>query len=130
MSTEQQTGIGAKEAEAIRKEEVVDIYAALLDKIWQRSLTILGLVTIRAITRRAIHITAQQHPMIGELTVSDQGLNLQELRSGVGERNRNVIRQGFEELILNLFALLAELTGEAIVNKLFADELPHIKRGS
>lgn len=114
--------IRADEAEVIRKEEVVDIYAALLDKIWQRAVLILGLVTIRAIMQRAIRQTSQQYPLVGQLTVGDQGLNSRELRARVGERERDVIRQGFEELILNLFALLAKLTGETIVNKLFAEE--------
>jgi len=124
MTTEERESIKAEEAEAIRKEEVVDIYAALLDKIWQRALTILGLVTIRAILRRAIRITAHQYPLVGELTVGEEGLNTGELRARVGEREKKVVRQGFEELILNLFDLLAELTGEAIVSKLFAEELP------
>lgn len=116
--------ITTEQVEVIRKEETVDIYAALLDKIWQRALTILGLVTIRAILRRAIRLTAQQYSLVGELTVGEEGLNTGELRARVGEREKEVIRQGFEELILNLFDLLAELTGEAIVSKLFAEELP------
>ena len=110
--------------ETIRKEEVVDVYASLLDKIWQRALPILGVVTVRAIYRRAIHVTAQSHALLGSLTAGDSGLNTAEMRDRVGERDKKAIRQGFEELILNLFELLAELTGEAIVNKLFAEELP------
>ncbi len=124
MPEEPQERLKAEEAEVIRKEEVVDIYAALLDKIWQRALKILGFVTIRAIVQRAIYVTSQDYPLIGELTVGDQGLNSADLRSRVGERERQVIRQAFEELILNLFDLLAKLTGESIVNKLFADEVP------
>jgi hypothetical protein len=110
----------------------VEIYAALLDKIWQRAQTILGLVTIRAILRRAIRLTAQQYPFVDQLAVGEEGLNLSEMHARVGEREKEVIRQGFEELILNLFDLLAELTGEAIVNKLFVDDLPSLqapKRG-
>lgn len=118
-----------EDAEFIRKEEVLEIYAALLDKIWQRAITILGLVTIRAIMQRAIRQTAQQYPLIGELTVGENGLNSAELRSRLGDREREVIRRGFEELILNLFDLLAKLTGETIVNKLFADEV-QVRRGS
>ena len=49
MTTKQRESIRAEEAEAIRKEEVVEIYAALLGKIWERAIIILGLVTIRAI---------------------------------------------------------------------------------
>jgi hypothetical protein len=128
MTTESQKSMKAEEVEVIRKEEVVDIYAALLNKIWQRALTMLGLVTIRAIMRRAVRLAAQKYSLIGELTVGDEGLNISELQARVGERERDVIRQGFEELILNLFDLLAELTGEAIVNKLFSEELPTATR--
>jgi hypothetical protein len=60
---------------------------------------------------------------LGSLTAGDNGLNTAEMRERVGEKEKKVIRQGFEELILNLFELLAELTGEAIVNKLFAEEM-------
>jgi hypothetical protein len=124
MPDEPQQHIRDDEAEVIRKEEVVDIYAALLDKIWQRAITILGLVTIRAIMEHAIRLTAQDYVLIGELDVDENGLNSNELRARVNQREREVIREGFEELILNLFDLLAKLTGETIVTKLFADEIP------
>ncbi len=88
MTKENQHNIKAEEAEVIRKEEVVDIYAALLDKIWQRALTILGLVTICAIMQRAIRQTAQQYSLIGELTVNEDGLNSADLRSRVSTRVR------------------------------------------
>jgi len=117
------TRLDEQQMETIRKEEVVDVYASLLDKIWQRALPILGIVTVRAIYRRAIHVTARSHSLLGSLTAGDNGLNTAEMRERVGEGEKKVIRQGFEELILNLFELLAELTGEAIVNKLFADEM-------
>jgi hypothetical protein len=117
------TRLDEQQMETIRKEEVVDVYASLLDKIWQRALPILGIVTVRAIYRRAIHVTARSHALLGSLTAGDNGLNTAEMRERVGEGEKKVIRQGFEELILNLFELLAELTGEAIVNKLFAEEM-------
>lgn len=120
---EPQRHIKDEEAEVIRKEEVVDVYAALLDKIWHRAVKTLGLVTISAIVQRAIRQTSYQYPMIADLTVGEHGLNSAELRARVGERERDMIRKAFEELILNLFDLLAKLTGEAIVNKLFAEEL-------
>lgn len=118
--------LDSHQADTIRKEEVVDVYASLLDKIWQRALSVLGSVTVRAIFQRAIHVTANSHPLLGSLAAGENGLNTAELRERVGERDKQVIRQGFEELILNVFELLAELTGKAIVNKLFADELPRI----
>lgn len=123
MTNEPDQPISADEAEAIRREQVVDTYAALLDKIWQRSVTILGLVTIRAIMQRAIWLTMHQYPLIGMLTVGERGVSSTELRNRVGQHDRTSIREGFEELILNLFDLLAKLTGESIVKRLFRTEL-------
>ena len=123
----QGTRLNEQQMETIRKEEVVDVYASLLDKIWQRALPILGIITVQAIFHRAIHVTARSHALLGSLTAGNDGLNTAEMRDRVGERDKQAIRQGFEELILNLFELLAELTGEAIVNKLFAEEIEAIR---
>ncbi len=123
MTDEPHRSMRAEEIEAIRKEEVVDTYTALIDKIWQRALTILGLFTTRVIMQRAIRMTLRQYPLIGELIIGDDGLQTSSLHAHINEENREVIRQGFEELILNLFDLLTELIGETIVNKLFAEEL-------
>jgi len=121
---EQEQQLTPEQAEAIRKEEVVEIYAALLDKIWKRAGTILGMVTIRAILRRAIRLTAQKYPFLGQLTMGAEGLNIRDLHAWVDDQEKDIICQGFEELSLNVFNLLAELTGQATVEKLFADEVP------
>jgi hypothetical protein len=116
--------VTSRQVETIRKGEVVDVYVALLEKIWMRAINILGLVTIRAIFRRAVSVTARHYPLVGDLSVTKKGLEFEIFRDRMEAQEKEQIRQGFEELILNLFSLLAELTGEAIVNKLFTEDIP------
>jgi len=106
-----------------KKEEVVEIYEELLKKIWDRIVFTLGAVTMAALLRRVIKKTVVSFSFIEELTVSNDGLNFSRLKEKIGIRDKKMIRNGFEELILNFFDLLAELTGDTIVDKLFKKEM-------
>jgi hypothetical protein len=119
MTTEERQSIRAEEAEAIRKEEVIDAYENLLQRIWARTVTILGVVTLKAIVQRSVLLTAHDYPLLKNLAVTDGGLDFEALKTRVSEEEKATIKAGFEELILNLFDLLAKLTGEVIVSKLF-----------
>jgi hypothetical protein len=119
MTTEERQSIGAEEAEAIRKEEVIDAYENLLQRIWARTVTILGVVTLKAIVQRSVLLTARDYPLLENLAVTDGGLDFEALKTRVSEEEKATIKAGFEELILNLFDLLAKLTGEVIVSRLF-----------
>jgi hypothetical protein len=121
MTTEERQSIRAEEAEAIRKEEVIDAYENLLQRIWARTVTILGVVTLKAIVQRSVLLTARDYPLLENLAVTDGGLDFEALKTRVGEEEKATIKAGFEELILNLFDLLAKLTGEVIVSKLFGE---------
>jgi hypothetical protein len=100
---------------------VVDAYENLLKRIWARTVTILGVVTLKAIAQRSVLLTAHDYPLLENLAVTDGGLDFEMLKGRVGEEQKAAIKAGFEELILNLFDLLAKLTGEVIVNRLFGE---------
>lgn len=107
--------------EEIRKLEVVDIYEDLLSKIWARTSAILGVVTIQAIMRRSILLIQEKYPLIGTLEVRGDGLHFDALKGEMEPNAKTVLKEGFEELVLQIFDLLAKLTGEIIVEKLFKD---------
>ena len=109
------------QVEEIRKLEVVDIYEDLLSKIWARTSAILGVVTVQAIMRRSILVIQENYPLIGTLEVAEDGLNFQALKEQMEPRAKSILKEGFEELVLQIFDLLAKLTGEVIVEKLFRD---------
>ncbi|MEW6608342.1 MAG: hypothetical protein AB1414_13010 [bacterium] len=106
-----------------KKEEVVDIYEDLLKKVWDRIVLTLGAVTVVALWRRVIKRTAKKYTILQYLDVTTEGIQFQKLKSRISEQEKKIIKDGFEELILDLFDLLAELTGDMIVDKLFKNEV-------
>ena len=122
MQEREETKTTQEQVETIRKEEVVDVYGDLLQKLWNKIVITLGIVTLKAIMRRSLVMTAQRYAFLEQLEITDEGLDLAKFKAGVSEQERENMKSGFEELILNLFAILAELTGEVIVNKLFREE--------
>ena len=122
MQEREETKTTKEQVETIRKEEVVDVYGNLLQKLWNKIVVTLGIVTLKAIMRRSLIMTAQKYDFLSQLEITDEGLDLATFRARVSEQDRENMKSGFEELILNLFAVLAELTGEVIVNKLFREE--------
>jgi len=109
------------QVEEIRNLEVVDIYEDLLSKIWARTSAILGVVTVQAIMRRSILLIQEKYPLIGTLEVGEDGLHFEALKERMEPRAKSILKEGFEELVLQILDLLAKLTGEVIVEKLFRD---------
>ena len=62
-----------EEVETIRKEEVVDVYGDLLQKIWNKVVITLGIVTLKAIMRRSLIMTAQKYDFLEQLDITDIG---------------------------------------------------------
>ena len=124
MQEREETKTTQEQVETIRKEEVVDVYGDLLQKLWNKIVITLGIVTLKAIMRRSLVMTAQRYDFLSQLEITDEGLDLATFKASVSEQERENMKAGFEELILNLFAILAELTGEVIVNKLFKETIP------
>lgn len=115
------------QVEEIRKLEVVDVYEDLLSKIWTRTTAILGVVTVQAIMRRSIVITQTGYPWLGSLEVEADGLHFNHLKRVLEPEAKVHLKEGFEEIVLQIFDLLAKLTGEVIVEKLFKEVLSPTK---
>lgn len=103
------------------KEEVVDIYDELMKTIWSKIVPTLGTVTVVTICERAIFKTAQKHPALKRLKVSDTGVVFTEFKARVGEGERAALREAFRDFIANLFDILAKLTGNILVNQLLKE---------
>lgn len=100
------------------KEEIVDIYEDLFRTIWDRIMPTLGLVTTTTIIERAIYRAKQNFEALQHLEVTDEGLDFSELRKRVREKDKDILKDGFKELIANLFDILAKLTGNVLVSQL------------
>lgn len=85
--------------------------------IWDRVVPTLGSLSTLTIFKRAISITAKEHPILEHLKVGDTGLSFEELKKSAG-KDEGEIEDSFKELIASLFDILAKLTGSVIVNEL------------
>ena len=103
------------------KEEVIDIYEDLLKTIWSKITPTLGLVATAAITDRAIKKTSNTYPIIRHLEIKEEQISSAVLRDSMGERDKENIKDGFKELIANLFDILAKLTGNILVDQLLKE---------
>lgn len=108
------------------KTEAVEIYEDLFRTIWGKIMPTLGAVTTAAILKRAVHRTKGEHTILDYLQVTEQGLVFDELRSQLGEKDKQLVLSAFKELVGNLFDILARLTGNILVdelNKLVEDRI-------
>lgn len=104
-----------------RKEEVIETYDDLIKTIWNRILPTLGRVTVIAIMERALALTRENHPLIGQLTVAQDGISFLVLREQLQDEDREMIREALKELITNLIDILAMLTGDILVKQLLQE---------
>jgi len=109
---------GKKGIESQIKPGVLEIYEDLLRTVWAKIIPTLGTVTVVTIIQRAIERTSKDHQVLTYLTVTDTGLSFDRIRGHLGEEKRTELREAFKNLIVNLFDILAKLTGNIIVQQL------------
>ncbi len=104
-----------------RKEEVLETYDDLLKTIWNRIFPTLGRVTVVAIMERALVITREKYPLIGQLEVTNDGVSFTAMQQSLQDEERQMIREALKELITNLIDILAMLTGDILVKQLLQE---------
>ncbi len=107
----------------IKDEEKIVLYEELFKKIWDRVVISLGVITVTALVRRIIRKSSQRFPFLGALTVNNEGVNFLILKTKIRSEELENIKEGFEELIINLIDLLVELTGGLVVDKFFREDI-------
>ena len=100
------------------RENTVDVYEDLFATIWEKLTPTLGAITVATIVERAIRRTAVEHEMVGLLSVSQDGIDFNQLKRIARDNDQAALREGFKLLVSNLFDILAKLTGNVLVNEL------------
>ena len=100
------------------RENTVDVYEDLFDTIWAKITPTLGAITVATIVERAVRRTAVEHEMVGLLSVSQDGIDFNQLKRIARDNDQAALREGFKLLVSNLFDILAKLTGNVLVNEL------------
>lgn len=103
------------------KKDVIEIYDDLLKTIWSKILPTLGIVTVVTIAERAISKTSQQYPSFRALKVSEAGMIFDDARNALDREDKEDLKNGFKELVTNLFDILAKLTGNILISQLMKE---------
>jgi hypothetical protein len=104
--------------ESIDKENSLARYEGLLATIWEQILPTLGNISVITIVKRAITLTQNEHPIIGYLDVTPDGLAFQRLREQLTRIDNASLLAAFQALIANLIDLLQTLTGNILRQKI------------
>lgn len=111
----------------IRREELISIYEDMITSIWLKAKVMIGEVTIGSLMETAIHEASSKYHFMQEIEVLPRGINIDKFRGSCESESLQDIKAGFENLITNLFTIVASLTGDVILQAL-NPEIEKIKR--
>jgi len=120
-SDEQARASVAGQVNAEIKSSVIEIYEDLLRTVWAKIVPTLGTVTVVTIMQRAISRTAAKHAVLNDLAVNDTGFVFTEIKAKLNGEDREELKNGFKELVANVFDILAKLTGNILVQQLMKE---------
>jgi hypothetical protein len=105
------------------KSEVLEIYEEILTTVWDRMVPTLGVITVRTIMERAIFLTTDKHSFIDQLTITEKGLNFNQIQKYSQKENEDqkAYREAFKDFFANLFDILAKVTGNVLVQQLMKE---------
>jgi hypothetical protein len=95
--------------------------ARRLMALWGRAVRILGTVTVRAIFERAAYTTAEEHPKIHQLDLTGETPRIASICTDTAKASGEEAELALDAFTTNVFALLANLTGETVMTRLFVD---------
>jgi hypothetical protein len=101
--------------------DLADHYEPVLSTIWRFNTKYIGNAGTRALFERAIHIAERQNPLVHKIQTSGSGVRFDELLYHLqsADCDSGQVADAFLALIDSIFATLAELTGDTIVQPLY-----------
>ena len=99
------------------KQEIVDIFRELLERLWARLASLVGETATMAIFRSALWETTGPYAFLKGTKVSENGLRLDCLQENLAALDRATIRAGLLAFIDSIVALITDLTGDILVRK-------------
>jgi hypothetical protein len=102
-------------------QQTIEIYEDILTAIWEKILPTLGAAAVEEISERAIYKTASDYPLAQLLKTKSDGLDFSQLKEKSGELDPVEVRATLTEVIGNIFAIIARLTGNALATRIMRD---------
>ena len=106
---------------------VLDLYSNLLAEIWELVSALIGEAILAFLLTLAVRKLAEKYPFLNSLTISEDGVSLDEMREDCRTVAPVEIHRGFQSLINHLSHLFSVLA-EGVINKeLFPKVFPKVK---
>ncbi len=106
---------------------VMDLYADLLNAIWEIVSALIGEPTLALLFFLAIRKMGDRYPFLTSLNVSEEGLDLDGAREACRPLSPVEIHRGFHSLVNHLFHLFSLLAEGVISRELFPKVFPKIR---
>jgi hypothetical protein len=106
---------------------VLDLYSNLLSEIWELVSALIGEAILAFLVTLAVRELGDKYPFLNSLTVSEEGISLDEMKEDCRTVAPGEIHRGFQSLINHLSHLFSVLA-EGVINKeLFTKVFPKVK---
>jgi len=106
---------------------VLDLYSNLLAEIWELVSALIGEAILAFLVGLAVRKLGEKYPFLNSLTVSEDGISLDEMKEDCRTVAPVEIHRGFQSLINHLSQLFSVLA-EGVINKeLFPKVFPKVK---
>ena len=106
---------------------VLDLYSNLLAEIWELVSALIGEAILAFLVGLAVRKLGEKYPFLNSLTVSEDGISLDEMKEDCRTIAPVEIHRGFQSLINHLSQLFSVLA-EGVINKeLFPKVFPKVK---
>jgi hypothetical protein len=106
---------------------VLDLYSNLLAEIWELVSALIGEAILAFLVTLAVRKLGGKYPFLNSLTVSEDGISLEEMKEDCRNVSPVDLHRGFQSLINQLSHLFSVLA-EGVINKeLFPKVFPKVK---
>ncbi|OGP94221.1 MAG: hypothetical protein A2157_14145 [Deltaproteobacteria bacterium RBG_16_47_11] len=95
---------------------VLDLYSNLLTEIWELVSALIGEAILAFLVASAVRKLGEKYPFLNSLTVSEDGISLDEMKENCRTVAPLEIHRGFQSLINHLSHLFSVLA-EGVINK-------------
>lgn len=110
-----------------KKQLIIEIYAGLFAKIWDKTSRIVGPMTVETLLETALFEVTQRHSLLSAAQLTPTGLDLSALEQEASDHSLVELKAALEDLVSTLFTAFTILTGDVITRQLRPDltELRH-----
>jgi len=106
---------------------VLNVYANLLVDLWDVVSAMVGEAILELLFNLSIKKIGEKYPFLNSLTVSEEGVSLEEMREDYRSLSPTEIHRGFQSLINHLLILFSALTEGVISREVFPRVFPKVR---